>query len=305
MIASAVVSGRVIAPPLERSAVERLFLGRAAQAAFLAAAARLDPSLAVRLHEGDGPRPYAVGVFLRPEGTGDVWQVRLRFSAIEAGLAARLPEVLGQLPNRLRLDAIEVAVETVTFDSERDPEAGQTSYEEIIARRMLGPTVPAGRIGLHLVTPTAFHTSGRNQPLPLPGLVFGGLVDRWNAFAPLVLNPEARRFAEECLGISQFRLQSRLVEVAGGRQVGSVGTVFYRALHADPYWLRVLEALVDFGEHAGVGAKTAMGLGQVRRIAGDGSAVHRRTGGDAPQERGTARRHAGEHHHPERAGGQD
>ncbi|MBX6770619.1 MAG: CRISPR system precrRNA processing endoribonuclease RAMP protein Cas6 [Chloroflexi bacterium] len=282
MIASAVVSGRIIAPPLERGTAERLFLGRAAQAALLAAAERLDPSLAAGLHDGSGPRPYAVGVFLRPGGIGEAWQVRLRFSAIEARLAARLPEILDRLPTTLRLDTIQVALEAVALDSEQDPEAGQTSYEEIIRRRMLGPDPPARRIGLRLVTPTTFHTSGRNQPLPLPGLVFGSLVDRWNAFAPLVLNPEARRYAEECLGVSQFRLQSRLVEVAGGQQVCAVGTVVYRALRPDSYWLRVLEALLDFGVHAGLGVKTAMGLGQIRRIESDGGALHRRAGGDAP-----------------------
>lgn len=270
MLRSAVITVRLTeAPSLDRRAAERTFLGRSAQAILLELAAAVDPTLAAWLHEGDGPRPYAVGAALRPPFGGDEpWRVRLRFSALGARLAESLPAMLAHLPETLRVDQWSGAVESISTGAESDAGAGSDSFQEILNRRLLPAEAPDPRVSFRFVTPTTFHSGGRNQPLPLPGLVFGSLVDRWNAFSPLTLNAEARRYAEECLVVSQFRLESQVVDLSGGKQIGAVGTVTFRSIHPDPYWLRVVAALADFAFFAGVGAKTTMGLGQTRRVDG-------------------------------------
>jgi CRISPR-associated endoribonuclease Cas6 len=112
-------------------------------------------------------------------------------------------------------------------------------------------------------------------PLPLPGLVFGSLLERWNAFAPIAFPPEARRYAEECLAVSRYELSSRPVPVKSrGLRVGGVGQVTYTALNYDRYWLSVLAVLAEFARYSGVGAGTTMGLGQCRRVS-DQRAVSR------------------------------
>jgi CRISPR-associated endoribonuclease Cas6 len=219
-------------------------------------------------------------------------------------LSERLPEVLQLLPNPLRLDTLSGSVEAVALTAAEDRDAGQSSYQDILNQRLLDAIPPEPRFAFRFLSPTTFHSAERNQPLPLPGLVFGNLVERWNAFSPLTLNAEARRYAEECLAINQFRLESRMVDLAGGRQVGAVGTVGYRSLRPDPYWLRVLHALADFSFYASVGAKTAMGLGQTRRLSAHGNPLRRGAGSDAPQDRRSPGGDEGERDPGERADGE-
>jgi CRISPR-associated endoribonuclease Cas6 len=290
---------------LDRDSARRLFLGRSAQGLFLETLAKLDQPLATALHNGNGPRPYTVGVQLQPGAAeGEGWQARLRYTVYGGALSELLPNLLDNLPETVRLDALTGNVEAVIREPGQDRDVGCTSYQELLNRRLLDAAPPDSRFGFRFLTPATFHSNDRNQPLPLPGLVFGSLVERWNAFSPLTLNAEARRYAEECLAINQFRIESHLVEVAGGRQIGATGTVGYRSLRPDPYWLRVLGVLADFAFYAGIGAKTAMGLGQARRIGEHGDTLRRGTGSDPPEDRRAAGRHERERDDRERADGQ-
>lgn len=305
MLLSVVVVCRLDGLAIDRAAARSLFLGRAAQAILLETIERVDPARAAALHDSAGPRPYSVGALLQPPlAAGEPWRARLRFSALDGGVAEALERGIERLPPALRLDEWLATVETIARDPATDRDAGRASYQDLLNRRLLGPEPPAPRIGLRLLTPTTFHSGGSNQPLPLPGLAFGSLVERWNAFSPLTLNPGARRYAEECLAVAQFRLESRLVEVAGGKQVGAVGRVVYRSLRADPYWLRVIGALADFAFYAGVGAKTTMGLGQARRIDDDGGALRGGARGDPADRRRATDRGEGGRNAGERPGGE-
>jgi CRISPR-associated endoribonuclease Cas6 len=97
-------------------------------------------------------------------------------------------------------------------------------------------------------------------------LIFGSLLEKWNTFAPLKLDPEVRRFAEESLLISRYQLTTCAVPLAGGMQVGFIGWCEFTAVVLDPYWLAAMNLLADFAFYAGTGAKTTMGMGQTRRI---------------------------------------
>jgi CRISPR-associated endoribonuclease Cas6 len=108
-----------------------------------------------------------------------------------------------------------------------------------------------------------------NVPLPLLDLVFGSLLDRWQAFAPLALNPDLRRFAAEQVAVARYRLRTRALPFKpGAMQVGFSGECLFVALRRDRYWLSVLHLLADFAFYAGVGYQTSMGMGQARGLRG-------------------------------------
>jgi CRISPR/Cas system endoribonuclease Cas6 (RAMP superfamily) len=48
--------------------------------------------------------------------------------------------------------------------------------------------------------------------------------------------------------------------------IGGVGRATYTALGGDRYWLATMQMLADFALYSGVGVKTTIGLGQVRRV---------------------------------------
>jgi CRISPR-associated endoribonuclease Cas6 len=166
-----------------------------------------------------------------------------------------------------------------TLDPARHPWAGQSSYQDLAAPFLLGGQEKVSRkVRLEFVSPITFRSGGRYVPLPLPELVFGSLLDRWQTFAPIALHPEVRRFAEEAVVLSQYKLRTRGLPYKhgekasgeqrgqGGWQIGFTGQVIFTALNPDRYWLNVLHLLAAYAFYSGVGYQTGTGLGQARRF---------------------------------------
>ncbi|MCS6828360.1 MAG: CRISPR system precrRNA processing endoribonuclease RAMP protein Cas6 [Caldilinea sp.] len=157
-------------------------------------------------------------------------------------------------------------MQEVICDPARHPWSGRTSYELLAATQLTRLEELERQVTLEFASPTAFKSKEMTVPVPLPGLVFGSLVERWNAFSPVTLSPEMRRYGEEAMAISRYRLESFPVASKDGAQrIGGVGRVTYRALAGDRYWLGVMNMLADFAFYSGVGSQTVTGMGQVRR----------------------------------------
>lgn len=249
--------------------------GRAAHALLLKTTAEADPALAGRLHDEDGLKPFTasslLGHFRR--GQPDPAETyALRFTALIEPLAAVLSAAAGPggplAPGaQVELDFLPFRVEAAALSPDQHPWAATQSYQELFNARLLPAHPPEWRVRLHLASPTAFHSVGRTQPLPLPELVFGSLLERWNRFAPVAFPEELRRYAAECLRISRFRLRSLGVPVKeGGLRIGAAGEVTYTTSNYDRYWMSLVTALADFARFSGVGAGVSFGLGQCRRL---------------------------------------
>jgi CRISPR-associated endoribonuclease Cas6 len=253
-------------------------LNRATHAAVLRLIGQADEALAERLHNDDGPRPLTVSNVLgleRRSGTVPVspersygLRVTLLSGELEQLAAAWEPSGLGELD----LEGTRWQVEQITHDPEAHPWAGQQSYEGLAAPALLRADAPPKRWMLDFAAPVTFRQSGRNQPFPLPELVFGSLLDRWNSFAPLALPDEVRRFAGECLVVSRYNLRSAAEPTKNGAlQIGAVGRCTYTATNRDRYWLACIETLAQFAFYSGVGAGTARGMGQARLLTRNGT----------------------------------
>ena len=244
-------------------------LGRAAHAALLACVARRDNALAEELHVPDAPRPHTCSNLLgtRPAGRGAVsvtadCQYRLRFTALDERLSA----VLAEPTPTLELDGHTFTVEQALTCQESDPWAGQATWQELSSPWLLKREPVSDRVALEWASATTFRSGGMLVPLPLPGLVFGSLLDRWNAFAPLALHEDLRRYAEECVAVERYRLQTRALPLKkDSLQIGFVGECAYRLLRRDPFWMAQVQLLADAAFYLGVGYQTAVGMGQARR----------------------------------------
>ncbi|GAB4405903.1 MAG: CRISPR-associated endoribonuclease Cas6 [Anaerolineales bacterium] len=259
----------------ERVATLPGHLGRAAHAAFLSLVAARNPSLAQLLHESDETRPFTCSPLMGERVSGANFTVSpertywLRFTSIAPVLSPVLAAFVQDPPPHLELEGLRFAVEGCTSRPEDHGWAGEAHYEPM-ALRWLGLAQPApNRWRLEFATPTAFRSGGKTVPVPLPELVFSSLVARWNAFAPVFLDPESvRRYAAECMALQAYDLRTRAVGGKGGSfHIGCQGEATYVALNRDRYWLGVINLLCDFVFYAGVGYQVAAGLGQARRIA--------------------------------------
>lgn len=254
-------------------------LGRASHALFLRLMGESNPALAQALHESADLKPFTcsnlfggkrqAGSLLAQPGDA-LW---LRYTGLSADVSQFLVALAQQYPldgageATVEIDGAPFRVRGATLDPSADPRAGQASYEQLSAPYLMSRELPASRVALQFVSPTAFKAHGQNLPLPLPGSVFGSLLDRWNAFAPIAMPDELRRFAEECVAISQFKGRTRMLHGKEGNvQIGFVGLVRYTATNRDRYWLSLINVLADFAWYAGVGRLGTQGMGQVKRI---------------------------------------
>ncbi len=257
----------------ETQATVPTFLGRANYVAMMERLSRVDDALVQRVHAGNGPKPLTCSPLLGVQGTAGSVSLHagqsmfVRMTGLDPGVSTSLTAVLlDDPPDVWRLNGHHFVVQESICDPARHSWSGQTSYEALAAKQLTQADQLDRQVTLEFTSPTAFQSKEMTMPLPLPGLVFGSLVEHWNAFSPVILSPEMRHYGEEMMAISRYRLESRAVEQKNQAvRIGAVGQMTYRALGADRYWLGVINLLADFAFYSGVGVQTTTGMGQVRR----------------------------------------
>jgi CRISPR-associated endoribonuclease Cas6 len=264
-------------PPVEQTP---LWWGRAAHALLLNVVRARDEMLAATLHDSASAenvsRPFTastlMGRFKRGALAADETYT-LRLTAYRADVAGilRAEALSGLLAAGQKVELDYVPFEVVSGQCDGDGLgagwAAWTGYEALSARFLVAKREPLRRIGFKFTSPMTFRSHGKHVPLPLPELVFGSLLERWNAFAPVTFPPEARQYAAECLALSRFDLQTRPVPVKNGAmRVGAVGEATFVSVNFDRYWMSVLACLAAFSRFAGVGAGTTQGMGQARMV---------------------------------------
>lgn len=264
-------------------------LGRATHAWFLDQVRSLDPALAGSLHSPNQERPFTVsnlwGMRVEsaeklptPGKVGKLAQLSpnhpcfLRLTSYQPALSTLLTgKLLPHLPETIFLAGTTLRVASATTDGQQHPWAGESSMPELLRQHTLQGQ-PEPRVSLRFASPTVFRSQEMMLPLPLPRLVFEGLVRRWNAVAPIALPAEVSRFADECLAISRHRIRTERVvygeDGERGAFPGFVGHVTYAFRVKDRYWMGLVHVLAAFALYAGVGQRVTMGLGQVRRVGG-------------------------------------
>ncbi len=260
--------------------------GRAVHALFLRLVGQADPGLSERLHDEAQVKPFTCSnvwrtrpassppragrdeagrrSMLTEAALGEEWQVR--FTTLSGDLTRLWMErVLPALPSEVTLSEATYRVIGTTCSAEENSWAGAASYADLAAPYLLGSAPPPTRWPFSFVPPTAFHSGGMTVPLPLPDLLFGSLLDRWNAWSPVALNPEIRRYAQECIAISRYTLRSRALRFRENSvQRGAVGRCEYVALNRDRYWCSATSVLAAYAFYSGAGYQTTQGMGTCR-----------------------------------------
>ncbi len=142
---------------------------------------------------------------------------------------------------------------------ESHPEVSTADYYLLAKASRAADDLTLQFLTLQFLTPTSFKQEQSIQPFPLPECVFGSLLRRWNAFAPEDLHFPS--IAWQGL-IAAFDIKTHALKMKGGAEIGTVGWVRYR--FPDPEQAKIATTLAHFASFAGVGRKTAMGMGQTR-----------------------------------------
>jgi CRISPR-associated endoribonuclease Cas6 len=258
--------------------------GHLAHAAFLDMLRQVDAPLAERLHGGGGRKPFTVSAL---EGFGRGRDGRLSVAAGQEGwlrvtlldprlFAAFIAFFLRGSPRiALRLEQVEFHVSEVLSTPGSHPLAGYDSLGDLRVRwEETVLTRAHDMISLDFRSSTAFSLRGgpgagrRMHVLPDPPLVFGELAGYWDRLTGDDTQTAVRDFAAGDVVVSRYELATHMGDYGGGRlQIGFAGRAAFEILNpAHPDLTRHLNRLADLAFFTGLGSKTTMGMGQVRRM---------------------------------------
>lgn len=96
--------------------------------------------------------------------------------------------------------------------------------------------------------------------MPLPEMVFGSLLRKWNAYAPQELTLDGDPPGSD-ITVKRYHLSTRMLEYGTFRQIGFTGTIEYNLKKLNSDNRHAAGVLNLFAYFAGIGAKTTMGMG--------------------------------------------
>ncbi|MCU0547554.1 MAG: CRISPR-associated endoribonuclease Cas6 [Oscillatoriaceae cyanobacterium Prado104] len=127
-------------------------------------------------------------------------------------------------------------------------------------------------IAFSFATPTSFRQGKFDTVLPTKESVFNSLLSRWNKYSGIEISP----LSTEALYPSFVNIKTEVTSNYHSSFIGVVGEVTYRILgDVEPLVIKQINALADFAIYCGLGRKTPMGMGMVRRLVVRSSPVER------------------------------
>lgn len=118
-------------------------------------------------------------------------------------------------------------------------------------------------INFSFSTPAAFRQGQFDTTLPTRECVFNSLLSRWNKYSGF----EFYHAAIESIFPSFINIHTEILADSRSKFIGVLGEVSYRLLgDIEPLQIKQINALADFALYAGIGRKTTMGMGMVRRL---------------------------------------
>lgn len=222
----------------------------------------VDSGLSARVHDGAAPGAFSLSPIMNLPKTMDegasCW-VRVGLlnpemedafvSTLEAG-HWREPVTLGD--HRFQVTHVALGPE------DGEPWSGRADLEELINNT---PSVDGAEV--KIASPLAFKRGDLHHPLPEPELFFGNLLRRWNEALPV---PLPRQLDWNAVGVSRLELRSERFSLRrGGTVVGCKGRIGF-VFRGDPAQKYLFHLLLRFAFFAGVGVKTAQGMGMCRLL---------------------------------------
>jgi CRISPR-associated endoribonuclease Cas6 len=113
-----------------------------------------------------------------------------------------------------------------------------------------------------LYTPVAFRQGAFDNALLTRESVFNSLLNRWNKYSGIELN----NITLESIYPSAFNIRTEVIGNYENKFIGCLGEISYRIIgNVETIGNKQINALANFVLYAGIGRKTTMGMGMVRR----------------------------------------
>ncbi|WP_314796333.1 CRISPR system precrRNA processing endoribonuclease RAMP protein Cas6 [uncultured Selenomonas sp.] len=198
-------------------------------------------------------RPYSQSVRWDRERERVIWRI--------GTLDRTAGEIIGAVLQSL--EHIHLRQKGYTVDVQNIQCVEARSYQDIADEYFRAEIAPRGA-EIHFLTPTSFKQGGAYILLPESVLILQSLLLRWNAFCPDI-RIEEDNLAQELaahIHLTRYALRSAAYSVEGYNIRGFRGQIALRFTGSDMV-RRILGTLLAFAPYAGLGIKTALGMGAV------------------------------------------
>ncbi|WP_392477349.1 CRISPR-associated endoribonuclease Cas6 [Nostoc sp. C110] len=261
--------------------------GRHLHALFLTLVSSVDSTLGDRLHDSTADKAFTLsplqinspllkggkgGSKLQyshqqpiPAGTPCWW----RISLLDDTLFGKLTQLwLNLNPNRpWHLGPADLYITSIQGTPQSiQPWANASSYAQLYEEASDvcdGLRLRNSSINLSFSTPTAFRQGQYDSTLPTRESVFNSLLSRWNKYSGI----EFSQIAIESIFPSFVNIHTEILADSRSKFIGILGEVTYKILGTvEPIQIKQINALADFALYTGVGRKTTMGMGMMRRL---------------------------------------
>jgi len=267
---------------LPQSPIPPQFLtGRHLHALFLTLVSSVDCELGNYLHEAKADKPFTLsplqcmrgqGSGVRSQGHTLQWEhAKLisagtpcwwRISLLDGTLFGKLTQLWLNLnpQHPWHLGPADLHITSILGTPQStQPWANAISYAQLYEQS----SDSNRQIDFSFCTPTASRQSQYDCALPTRELVFNSLIKRWNQYSGIELS----KTLVEPIFPSYFDIRTEIVADSRSKFIGCVGAMNFRIMgDVEPLVIKQINALADFALYSGVGRKTPMGMGMVRRL---------------------------------------
>jgi CRISPR-associated endoribonuclease Cas6 len=251
-----------------RDSVIKVSHGESAHALALKIIGNLNPDLERDIHARADNKPLTVSPVWEAPRDGNMFSLRSdkTYRWRLTGLNESVSECLLRFDSNvqpLRLDDATFKIVSFFADNDSDQNAGQSSYKNMLD--YWNDIEPPKTFTLKFLSPTTFRDGSVEKPFPMPELVFGSLINTWNAHSPYELS-FSKSDIKDLILLSNWRGETRSIILEGQNIPCFTGKFTYQAIENISEIRRLIGLLSDYAFFAGVGWQTTRGLGQAQVI---------------------------------------
>ncbi len=207
------------------------------------------------LHSRSHNRPFSQCVYYDRNRRLPIWRVSTLTEEAGGLILDALRDLMGF---SFRIKQKNLNIELCEVAGEK-----RLSYQELMDRAFLTDELLRGG-RLDFITPAGFKRDGYYVSLPEMYLIFQSLLQRWNSFyqdAAIISDGLERELGAMC-HIGRYELKSKKFSVNSGTVYGFCGNMDVRFSGQDMA-RRIMGLLMSYAPFAGIGIKTALGMGAV------------------------------------------
>ena len=259
----------VVVHPLQAGVIP-LAHGYHVYALFLNIIRASEPVLAEKLHASEQTKPFTVSTLngRMPRNRAQLTippdtNLSLRLTFMDSTVFSHFMDGAMRWGDKpVEIAGVPFRVEEVVTTSRDDTPICFESFQGL-----LNAADNSRQIDLEFITPTVFRSGGkRNNIFPEPILVLGSYWNKWQALSSVRLNDDLNYYFDK-VNITRYRLESKIWDFGSYQEVGFSGVCRFEIdKNVNDDKLAMINALADFAQFCGTGAKTTMGMGQTHRV---------------------------------------